>query len=105
MALVELVRETDGPSAWDFHLRIINDDGNAVDHLLRLSWVDYNWWSPEGQHEPSAVALAVAEVWIDAASRGSASAFPPRCDASVLRRLLSDADHRVQRRLVRGPIG
>lgn len=98
-ALVEVITESDAGRGWRYALRSINAEGACTEHDMTLSWADYDWWSPEGIHEPSRVALAVAEVLHHSLA---GTPLPPRFDAATVRRRVDDADARILRRLGSG---
>jgi len=98
-ALVEVVTEADADRGWHFVLRSLDADGACTSHAMNLSWADYDWWSPEGIHEPSRVALAVAEVMHHALA---GECLPQRFDAATVRRRVHDADALIRSRLGSG---
>ena len=89
MAQVEIVSEREEPSGWRFVAQVLDDRGTLSRHEVRLGWADYNLWSASGADEPAAVAIAVLAFLL---SRTSPPDLRPSFDASIARRLHSDAD-------------
>ena len=83
--LIESEHELDG--CWRFQARL--DDRSVA---LTMSWADYNHWSPDGRDEPS----RVAEVVVNLMAELGIDNIPLRFDASMVRRVIGEADHRIQ---------
>jgi hypothetical protein len=96
VAQVEIVAETEESSGWSFEAQVLDDAGML--HRLRvlLSWADYNHWSRDGSDSPAQVVEAVIRFLAD---RDGAAALRERFDASIARRLHSDADEEIRGRI------
>ncbi len=95
---LEVATEREGNACWIFEIRKSADP--TLISMLTLSWADYDWWSPDGRHTPSQVALAVIEVMQCApAVEGVASVIPTRFDASTIRRRVAHADRLITEHL------
>mgnify|MGYP003701015881 CR=1 FL=1 len=88
--MVEVVEERDVARGWEFLVRV-----GAAEHLVRMSWVDYEHWS-RGGATPASVVAAVVGLMID---RGGPGSVPDRFDAARVRRLHADADEVLRERL------
>lgn len=65
-------------------------------HELRLSWADYNRWSPGGADRPEQVAAAVLRYLYE---WNLPEKIPASFDAATLRRLDHEADREISRRI------
>ena len=90
MVKIQIESESELDAGWRFQCLV---DGRSID--LTMSWADYNHWSPDGRDEPASVAevvlLIMTELGIDN--------IPLRFDASRVRRLVGEADHRIQAKM------
>ena len=55
---IRLGAEREAEQAWIWHASIDGADGSSL-HELRLSWADYNIYSPDGTRTPADVGRAV----------------------------------------------
>lgn len=95
---LEVATEREGKACWIFE--ICRSAEATPISTLTLSWADYDWWSPDGRHTPSQVALAVIEVMQCAPSvDGLPSVIPARFDASTIRRRVAHADRLITEHL------
>ena len=74
-------------AGWRFQCRV---DDRSIE--LTMSWADYNHWSPDGRDEPVRVAKLVLRIMADLGIEN----IPLRFDASMVRRVVGEADHRIQ---------
>ncbi len=86
---VELLAERDIPTAWEYDAQILTGTGTLERKVLRLSWADYQMWSPDGAIAPSRVAEAVLRF---IALHAEAFAVMEVVDAAVARRKVPGAD-------------
>jgi hypothetical protein len=98
VAQVEIISEREGAGGWAFDVNVLDDRGVLSTHELRLSWADYNLWSPDGTDEPSNVAEAVVQFLL---IRSTAHDLAPKFDASTCRRQFADADSEIPRMIRR----
>ncbi|MFM7051855.1 MAG: hypothetical protein ACKOYN_06955 [Planctomycetota bacterium] len=96
-ATVRLGTEREGDQAWIWHASIDAPEGSTL-HELRLSWADYNVFSPDGTRTPSEVGRAVLEFF--AVHRAD---FPlrERLDAAMARMRFPNADREIAASLSR----
>jgi hypothetical protein len=92
MGQIEVLEETENGGGWSFDAQVLDDDGTLRRHELRLSWADYNLWSPTGSQPPADVAAAVLRFLI---SRRPPAEIPESFDASHCRRWFADADEAI----------
>ncbi len=97
MAQIELLNEEEAKNGWRFRLQVLDDAGGLRRYAVNLAWVDYNHWSPDGADAPAAVAEAALRCLLDLSA--SSMTVPDRFDASVVRRLVPDADAQIVRRI------
>lgn len=97
---IRLGAEREGDAAWIWHAEI-DADGAASLHELRLSWADYNVFSPDGTRTPADVGRAVLRFF----ARHRAE-FPlrERLDAAMARMRIAGADREILGYLER-PVG
>ena len=74
-------------AGWRFQCQV---DDRSIE--LTMSWADYNHWSPDGRDEPARVATVVLRIMADLRIEN----IPLRFDASMVRRVVGEADHRIQ---------
>jgi hypothetical protein len=86
---VELLAERDIPTAWEYDAQILTGAAIVERKVLRLSWADYQMWSPDGAIAPSRVAEAVLRF---IALHAEAFAMMEVVDAAVARRKVPGAD-------------
>ena len=55
---IRLGAEREAEQSWIWHASIDSEDGSTL-HELRLSWADYNIFSPDGTRTPAEVGRAV----------------------------------------------
>jgi hypothetical protein len=96
--LIDILSEREMPSGWVFEVGVIATDGALVRSEVRLSFADYNLWSPDGTAAPAAVAEAVVAVLL---TKEAVRKLPTSFDAATLRRRYPEADEAVAAR-VRG---
>lgn len=103
MPQVEIVSERELPSAetssgfrgfrgWEFDCQILADDGSLHAVTMRLSWADYNLWSPGGSDEPSKVAEAALGFLLTKIKPAEVRA---KFDAARVRVQFPDADEKI----------
>ena len=96
MAHAEILAEFEKPGGWDFDAQVLTATGALIRHTVHLNWADYNLWSASGSDEPAAVAIAVLEFLYD---EGHGATLRDRFDASLARRLSSNADAMIPPRI------
>jgi len=84
-------REVDGGWIFDVSVRC-GTPLVTTRHEVRLSWVDYEYWS-HGVAAPERVVKAVVELVLD---QRPDVALPAKFDSSTARRWVRDADQRVR---------
>ena len=89
MAMVEILEEQEAKDGWSFTAQVLDSAGDLSRLCIRLSWADYNLWSPDGADPPAEVARAALEFLAD---RVEAEDLPASFDASLTRRRFVDAD-------------
>jgi hypothetical protein len=87
MVQILIESECELEAGWRFQSQV---DGRSID--LTMSWADYNHWSPDGRDEPAQVARVVLRIMADVGIDN----IPLRFDASMVRRVVGEADHRIQ---------
>ncbi len=95
---LQVASEREGTACWIFEIC----SGAQSDPIstMTLAWADYDWWSPDGRHSPSRVALAVVEVMQCAPSvDGVQAVLPVKFDASTIRRRIPLADRLISEHL------
>ncbi len=101
MARIEILSEREIPNGWSFEARSRADGaGPDARQTVRLSWSDYNHWSPDGGDPPHRVAEAVVRFLL---ARLGPGALPQRFDASIARRRFDDADTEIPKLIRREP--
>jgi len=100
-ATVRLGTEREGDGAWTWHAAIDAPEGSTL-HELRLSWADYNVFSPDGTRTPAEVGRAVLAYF--AIHRAD---FPlrERLDAAMARMRFPNADREIAAMLGSGSVG
>jgi hypothetical protein len=94
-----LVNEREREHGWEYDARFMAPAGECRT-VLRLSWADYQHWSPDGSVPPSRVAeavLGVVAAWPDL------FAGLERIDAATVRRRLPDGHRLIEARLHQDP--
>ena len=61
VTMVEILDERDADDGWTFDAQVIDASGGLSRCSVRLSWADYNLWSPSGADTPANVVRAVVE--------------------------------------------
>lgn len=89
MAQVEILSEQERDGGWTFNVQALDEAGSLHRFDLRLSWADYNLWSPDGADPPDRIAEAVMSFLL---ARQPAGELRPSFDASIARRMHADAD-------------
>lgn len=84
--MIRIVEETETDRGWAFRVALADERGGEAEHLLRLSWMDYDYWS-RGISPPARIAEAIFRFMQD---RGDQA--PATFDASTLRRRYRDFD-------------
>ena len=87
MTTILIESEHELEAGWRFRARV---DDRLID--LSMSWADYNHWSPDGRDEPAHVAAVVLKLMTELGIDN----IPLRFDASMVRRVIGEADHRIQ---------
>ncbi|MCP3903518.1 MAG: hypothetical protein GY715_07760 [Planctomycetes bacterium] len=90
MVQVEIVSEREEVAGWSFVVQVLDEDGTLRRHDVRMSWADYNLWSPSGGDEPVAVVAAVVRFMVSRLE--TADDLPSSFDASIARRRYEGAD-------------
>ncbi|TVQ52743.1 MAG: hypothetical protein EA377_09605 [Phycisphaerales bacterium] len=103
MAQIEILSEEVAENGWRFQLQVLDDAGGLRRYAVSLAWVDYNHWSPDGADAPAAVAEAALRCLLDCAA--PSMEVPERFDASVVRRMVPDADAEIVRRITGSGMG
>jgi hypothetical protein len=101
LASVRVGTEHEEDRAWRFDVSVVDAQGRATRHEVRLAWADYELWSG-GVRRPADVAEAVVEALTDALG---AEAPPDRFDAALMRRRMEGFDNAVRRALGHEPRG
>ena len=99
MPLIEIISEREAGSGWTFHVRL-EQAGASTEHTLRLSWADYDLWSPGGADAPAAIARAVIAFLL---KRTPGGRLQPSFDAATARRRFPDADTQIPKLIEDGP--
>ncbi len=94
--------ETD--TGWQFaaeaHAGSASGAGSGVHRFtVRLSWADYNLWSPDGTDRPEEVAKAALRFLLQ---REPAAEVASDFDLARIRRRYPDADHAIPALIARG---
>lgn len=84
--MIRIVQETETERGWAFRVALDTEHAGETEHLLRLSWMDYDYWS-RGVTPPVRMAEAIFRFMLD---RGDKP--PSSFDASTLRRRYRDFD-------------
>jgi len=94
---IRLGAEREAEQAWIWHASIDAAEGSSL-HELRLSWADYNVYSPDGTRSPAEVGRAVLLFF----ARHRAE-FPlrERLDAAMARMRFPFADRDIAELLLR----
>lgn len=103
MAQIEILSEEESGSGWRFDLQALEADGRLTRFEIRLSWADYNHWSPDGGDAPAAVAEAALRCLLEQPELRAV--MPASFDAASLRRRLPDADELIRQRIDRPGLG
>ena len=85
--------ETETSNAWLFRVDVRT--GGMIEArsiTLRLAWVDYNHWSPEGTARPEDVAHAALRFLL---AQQPVLELHDEIDAARIRRMYPDADERI----------
>lgn len=99
MALVEILDEQEVKEGWSFTAQVLDGAGDVSRLKVRLSWADYNLWSPNGADPPADVVGAAIEFLLE---RVSLDELPASFDASIARRRCMDADDGIPVLITRG---
>ena len=97
-SVFELIDEIEDAGGTSWTVQRIDPDGLLLRSTVRLAWVDYDVWNPDGTLPPVKVAEAVISF---ALSRPEFEPLPARLDAANARRLVPGAD-RLIAELLRG---
>lgn len=90
--MFELIDEIEDPTGTSWTIQRIDSDGRLQRSVVRLSWADYDVWTPDGTLPPSRVAEAVVAF---ALGRPEFDPLPDRLDAARARRLVPGADRMI----------
>ena len=88
---IDIRSEEERQGAWLF-IAAATVGGKQREFVLRLSWVDYNYWSPDATDRPETVARAAMEVVLACME---AEDIPDEFDLARVRRWNRDADEAV----------
>ena len=88
---IRLGAEREADQAWIWHASIDSEDGSTL-HELRLSWADYNIFSPDGTRTPAEVGRAVLQFF---ARHKSQFPLRERLDAAMARMRFPFADRDI----------
>ena len=88
---IDIRSEEEQEGAWLF-VASATVGGELREFVLRLSWVDYNYWSPDATDRPETVARAAMEVVLTSMEVAD---LPDKFDLSRVRRWHRDADEAI----------
>ncbi len=94
---IRLGAERESDQAWIWHVSIDAPEGSTL-HELRLSWADYNVFSPDGTRSPAEVGRAVLQFF---ARHRSEFLLRERLDAAMARMRFPFADREIVESLLR----
>jgi len=86
---ITITNEQETASGWLFAAAACNASGGEWPFRIRLSWADYNLWSPDGSDRPEAVARAALRFLLE---REPAAEIAGEFDLARIRRRYADAD-------------
>lgn len=87
--MIRVEQETETDRGWAFRVLLSDESGAETEHVLRLSWMDYDYWS-RGVTPPARMAEAIFRFLLD---RGES---PPKAfDAATLRRKFRQFDTEI----------
>jgi hypothetical protein len=92
VAQIEIIREENHPQGWRFAAQWLDDAGTLHATRIDLAFADYDHWCPGGEIEPAHVATAVLRCLLNELGE---NAIRPRFDASIVRRMVPDADAKL----------
>jgi hypothetical protein len=98
---IRLGAEREGEQSWIWHASIDAIEGSTL-HELRLSWADYNIFSPDGTRTPAEVGRAVLTFF---ARHRSDFPLRERLDAAMARMRFPTADAEIAAMLGKSSIG
>lgn len=87
--MIRVVQETETDRGWAFRVALTDEAGAQTEHVLRLSWMDYDYWS-RGVTPPVRMAEAIFRFLLE---RGQTP--PASFDAATLRRKYRDFDTEI----------
>ncbi len=90
--VITILSERATAGGWIFEASVTGPDDRRQRCRLRLSWADYNLWSPDGSDRPEAVARAALMFLL---SKEPAAELAESFDAARIRRRYLDADARI----------
>lgn len=90
--MFELIDETEDPTGTTWTVQRIDPEGRLQRSEVRLSWADYDVWTPDGTLPPSRVAEAVVAFVL---ARPEFDPLPDRLDAARARRVVPGADRMI----------
>ena len=88
----ELIDEIEDATGTSWTVQRIDPDGGLLRSSIRLAWVDYDVWNPDGSLPPVKVAEAVMAF---ALTRPEFEPLPDRLDAATARHLVPGADRLI----------
>ena len=88
---IRIGAEREAENAWIWHVAIDAPEGSTL-HELRLSWADYNIFSPDGTRTPADVGRAVLQFF---ARHRSEFLLRERLDAAMARMRFPFADREI----------
>ncbi len=88
---IEVVAEEDVPGGWLHTVRVLGPEQRATTHLVRLAWVDHEYWCG-GAKPPSVVTEAVMAKLV---AYEPIIELPERFDAATARRWLPGLDEEL----------
>ena len=99
--VIRLGAEREADQSWIWHVSIDACEGSTL-HELRLSWADYNVFSPDGTSTPAEVGRAVLRFF---AQHRDAFPLRERLDAAMARMRFANADREIVGYLARSTGG
>jgi hypothetical protein len=91
--VIRVVQETETDRGWAFRVAIDRAGEPETEHVLRLSWMDYDYWS-RGVAPPVRIAEAIFRFLEEKGEKPPAS-----CDAATLRRRFREFDRELDQYL------
>lgn len=89
-----MTHETETAHGWEFQIAAVDQAGHTRMFAVRLAWVDYNHWSPDGAARPEAVGRAVLRFVL---RQEPAMEVADSFDAARIRRRYPESDEVIPR--------